>query len=88
MNTADMIDAAGRMIALVWHLRHNHYPAVPERMLPVCEAAIDFANDDDWDRLIDLPEGVLWRGRTDAPAWAIIDQLHLSAFLSDEGGDL
>ena len=64
------------------HLRANHYPPVPEYMVPVCIEAIDAVNDLGLSDLeIPLPDGVSWRGLTTAPAWAIIEAHHLDAWL-------
>jgi len=70
-------------VALSWHLQSNHYPAVPQSMIPVCIAAIDAINEDDSERSIELPECVQWRGEDFAPAWAIAEAHHLDPFLSD-----
>lgn len=77
------------------HLSSNHYPPIPQSMIPICIQAIDAYWEDDTNRLIDLPfDGVdrngkpfqvTWRnGDTKAPAWAIIEHAHLSAWLLDE----
>ena len=64
------------------HLRTNHYPAVPIEMVPTCIEAIDAVNTEgDWDRLISLPTGVSYKGLTQAPASAIIEQHHLEFWL-------
>ena len=78
----DLIDLTG---ALHIHLRSNHYPPVPDAMIEPCVAAIDAANDDDWDREIDLTGIAQWRGNDYAPAWAIIEGHHLDAFIASEG---
>lgn len=80
----DMIHHAGIDRALSWHLQSNHYPPVPESMVSVCLAAIDAINEDDLNRLIDLPEGVLYRNREQAPAWAIAEAHHLDPFIDNE----
>ena len=69
--------------ALIWHLQGNHYPPVPLSMLEPCKAAIKAANEDDWDREINLPDGVTWEGKTSAPASAIVEGHHLDAFIGD-----
>jgi hypothetical protein len=69
--------------AIGWHLQGNHYPPVPLSMVPVCIAAIDAANEDDWERDIELPEGVLWRGRNSAPASALVEAHHLDSWLQE-----
>lgn len=67
--------------AIAMHLRGNHYPPVPLSMVEPCIEAIDACNEDDSGRLITLPEGVLWRGETSAPAYAIAESHHLDAWL-------
>ena len=64
------------------HLRTNHYPPVPEEMVPVCVEAIDAVNSEgNWDKEITLPSGVSWKGLTTAPANAIIEQHHLEFWI-------
>lgn len=70
--------------ALVWHLQSNHYPPVPTIMVQVCKAAIEAAEDEDWDRVVELPDGVSYKGSDSAPAWAIVEQHHLDAFIMSE----
>jgi hypothetical protein len=73
--------------ALVWHLSSNHYPPMPLVMVEPCLTAIANANAGDWDALINLPDGVLWRGENACPTYALIKGAHLDAFLNacDEG---
>lgn len=66
------------------HLRANHYPPVPESMVPVCIAALNAAACDEWDKLIPLPEGVSYRGLNAAPVSAIVEQHHLDPWLDSE----
>jgi hypothetical protein len=64
------------------HLSANHYPPVPEFMVAPCIEAIDAVNDAGlWDLDIPMPEGVTYKGLTTAPAWAIIEQHHLDAWI-------
>ena len=64
------------------HIRTNHYPAVPIEMVPTCLEAIDAVNtESDWDKLITLPDGISWKGLTQAPASAIIEQHHLEFWI-------
>lgn len=64
------------------HLKSNHYPPVPAIMVQPCIEAIDAVNDAGlWDLEIPLPEGVLYKGLTSAPAHAIISNHHLEAWL-------
>lgn len=66
-----------------WHLTSNHYPPVPVSMVPVCIAAIEAGSEEDWNREIELPEGVTYRGSLTAPAHAIIEQHHLDTWLPE-----
>lgn len=63
------------------HLTANHYPPVPTSMVPVCVNAIDLANEGEFDAPVNLPTGITWRSRADAPAFAIIESYHLDAFV-------
>jgi hypothetical protein len=69
---------------LAIHLQSNHYPPVPVAMVQPCIDAIDAYYDEDYDRLIDLPKDVTWRGQISAPASAIVDAHHLDAWLPQE----
>jgi len=69
---------------LTWHLRSNHFPPVPVSMVPICIQAIDAYAEEDYDREISLPEGVGYKGLTVAPAWAIVEQHHLDAWVEFE----
>jgi hypothetical protein len=70
--------------AIGYHLQGNHYPPVPLSMVQPCIDAIDAYYEDEFDREIEMPEGVSYKGKTTAPAWAIIEQHHLSAWLPEE----
>jgi hypothetical protein len=70
--------------AIAMHLRGNHYPPVPLSMVQPCIDAIDAYWEDSQNRKINLPEGVLWKGETYAPAWAIIESHHLDSWCQDD----
>ena len=70
-------------MAIGYHLQGNHYPPVPLSMVQPCIDAIDAYYDEDYDKLIEMPEGVSYKGDTHAPAWAIIEQHHLDAWLPE-----
>jgi hypothetical protein len=53
-------------------------------MVEPCIEAIDAFYDEDYNREIALPQGVLWRGQVTAPASAIVEQHHLEAWLPEE----
>ena len=70
---------------ILYHLKGNHYPPVPSEMVAPCIEAIDAFYDEDYGRLIDMPMvgnfQILYRGETQAPAHAIVDQHHLEWFI-------
>ena len=70
--------------AIAIHLQSNHYPPVPTSMVEPCIDAIEAYWEDDASRYIELPAGVLWRGNTSAPAYAIIEAHHLEAWCSED----
>ena len=67
--------------AISIHLSANHYPPVPQSMVEPCIDAIMAYWDDETDREIPMPEGVSYKGLDTAPAWAIVEQHHLEAWL-------
>jgi hypothetical protein len=69
------------------HLRSNHYPPVPYSMVQPCIDAIYACDEQEYDKLIELPEGVEWRGQSSAPAHAIVEGHHLEAWLYSEGDE-
>jgi hypothetical protein len=84
----DLADSALSLeSSITIQLRNNHYPPVPYSMVPVCIEAINAYNDGDYNKNIDLPTDgfdsngepfqITWRGKTYAPANAIIEQHHL-----------
>jgi hypothetical protein len=70
-------------MALSMHLQGNHYPPVPLSMVQPCIEAIDAYWDEDYNKLIEMPEGVSYRGSNLAPASAIVEQHHLDAWLPE-----
>ena len=84
-NTAmDLMQNLDMESAIAIHLQSNHYPPVPTSMVQPCMDAIDAYWEDDASRYIELPEGVLWRGNTSAPAYAIIEAHHLDPWCQDD----
>jgi hypothetical protein len=69
--------------AIGMHLQGNHYPPVPLIMVAPCIEAIDAYYEEDFNKEIEMPEGVSYKGKTTAPAWAIIEQHHLNAWLPE-----
>lgn len=76
--------------ALSWHLNSNHYPALPDVLVGVCEEAVIIAtaaqwDTELWDTEIDLPEGLSFRGSETATVSEIVDTCHLDGFIDWEG---
>lgn len=73
---------------ILYHLKSNHYPPVPSEMVQPCIDAIDAYYEQDYQRMIDMPMvgdfQITYRGSTQAPASAIIEQHHLSFWLPEE----
>ena len=67
---------------LAYHLQGNHYPPVPLSMVQPCIDAIDAYYDEDYNRMIEMPQGISYKGNTHAPAWAVIEQHHLDWFIT------
>lgn len=80
----DLADELSLEAGLAIHLQGNHYPPVPVAMVQPCIDAIDAYYDEDYDRMIDLPKDITWRGQTSCPASAIVDAHHLDAWLPQE----
>ena len=72
---------------ILYHLKANHYPPVPAEMVTACIDAIDAYYDEDFDRNIDMPKvgdfQILYKGSTQAPAWAIVEQHNLQFWLPE-----
>lgn len=66
------------------HLVSNFYPPVPRFMAQTCVDALNAYWEQDTKRMIDMPKGVLYRGSTSAPAWAIVEQHRLDTWLNEE----
>lgn len=81
LNALGMAEQTDIDTALGWHLSANHYPPIPQAMVPVAKDAIAAALDDEGDREIDLRDICEWRGQTTAPAWALVEYMHLDAFI-------
>jgi len=63
------------------HLSSNHYPPVPQSMVAPCIEAIELCNAGDQGELVDLPDGILWKGEPQAPAYAIVEAHHLEPWI-------
>lgn len=78
-----MLEMASQDVALEWHLLSNHYPPLPLSLVEPCKQAIEAGLEEDWQRQIPLPDGML-DGRTGKPymtAGRLIEAAHLDSFL-------
>jgi hypothetical protein len=66
------------------HLQYNFYPPVPSSMVIPCMEAIDAYWEEDYDRQIEMPQGVSYRGSDYAPAHAIIEQHRLGPWVTPD----
>jgi hypothetical protein len=66
------------------HLVSNFYPPIPRFMAQACVDALNAYWEEDTNRMIDMPNGVIYRGSTSAPAWAVVEQHRLSPWLNEE----
>jgi hypothetical protein len=80
-NLLDLASQTDLTTAVSWHLKANCYPPVPDVMIPICVEAIDLAICEEGNQYVELPEGVLYKGDTSAPAWAIVDNYRLGAII-------
>jgi hypothetical protein len=80
-NLLDLASQTDLTTAVSWHLKANCYPPVPDIMIPICVEAIDLAICEEGNQYVELPEGVLYKGDTSAPAWAIVDNYRLGAII-------
>jgi hypothetical protein len=66
------------------HFSSNCYPPIPSKMIPVAIEAIDAYHNEEFARVIQLPEGVEFRnGENWVFASQAIESLHLDAWLSE-----
>lgn len=63
---------------LDWQLTANHYPPVDKSFIPVAMRAIEYANNNEWDVMLEYPNGL----RRDVRF--TIENLHLDLFLEEE----
>jgi hypothetical protein len=66
------------------HLQYNFYPPVPSSMVQACVEAINAYWNEDIDAMIEMPQGVEYRGSNYAPAHAIVEQHRLDAWLDTD----
>lgn len=64
-----------------WHFQSNCYPPVPQFMVPIAVEAVMLAVEGNWDEVLELPEGVSYRDQSEVSVGAIVNSLHLDAFV-------
>jgi len=73
------------------HLQHNHYPPLPDGLVPFAARAIELANDGQWDEPItivtDDGESTLLNGGLEVPVWRLVEDLHLDGFIDNPEED-
>ena len=74
---------------LHYHFTANCYPPVPTYMIQPAIKAIDIVQRAQWgdtesNQPVELPEGVLWKGITTAPAYAFVENFRLESFIEVE----
>jgi hypothetical protein len=70
-----------------WHLQYNCYPPVSATLVGACVNAINAVQDQDENKLIDLPDDITWREQTTAPAIELVNTFRLEAWLVDLADD-
>lgn len=81
MKGAELRGEIREYAALHYHLTANHYPPIPEAMIPVAQRAIMLASDGLYDEEIELPEGWIVNGKHALTVREVVDIMHLQAFI-------
>lgn len=70
---------------LLIHLRNNHYPPAPSYMVAVAKKAIEIYNETQkGDELIELPNGVTYRGSETVSVFGVIEAFHLDPWCDSD----
>jgi hypothetical protein len=82
LQAQDFAEFADLDTGLHWHARSNHYPPLPTTLVPVWKEVIKWVNEgNDSSQEFALPSGITYKGEAKAPAQAIIENNHLSAWI-------
>jgi hypothetical protein len=88
MGMMTAMDLAGSEISLEQqlsiHFSSNCYPPIPQVMIPTAIAAIDAFWEEDYNKMIPLPEGVSFRGQTEVSASNVVESYRLDAWLMED----
>lgn len=71
---------------LLWHLRSNHYPPLPDSLVTPAKWAIRKAECGDFERKRRLPKGMTYKGRATISVEELLDSLHLWDFVDAGAG--
>lgn len=77
----DLVEYADFDQGLIYHLRVNHFPSLPASLLDACKDAIEAFHDEDYGRLVTLPDVISYRGSQECPAHEIVKLAHLDAWV-------
>ena len=66
------------------HFTSNCYPQVPASMIEPAIKALDLVNEGKGSVMVRLPEGITFRGYPIAPAYAIVEQHRLEAWVVEK----
>ena len=68
------------------HFATNCYPRVPQQMIPTAIEALDMVNDCCGEHMIELPEGVSFRGNDYVSGNDVVEAFRLYAWIEEEEG--
>lgn len=78
----DMAAHTDLKTAVRWHLLHNHYPPVPESLVPACVRAIRRIRNGTDHKRVRLPRGVRHKtGATAVSPHTLAESFHLYDFV-------
>jgi hypothetical protein len=66
---------------LRWHLQNNHYPPVPDVMIPIALKAVVLCRNDQFNKTIEIP--IEYRMGWMVPAYVIVEIYHLESWVND-----
>ncbi len=78
LQASEMASKLSQDQSIRWHLKYNHFPPISTDFVDCCKKAINAGKTEQWDRLIELPNGKL------LTASGIIDGLHLEEWLQGD----
>jgi hypothetical protein len=76
--------ATTREQQLAIHFQSNCYPPVPLVMIDTALTAIALMNNDRWNESVKLPEGIQYRNQDTCPAFKIVENFRLDAWIVEE----